>query len=476
MKTQRSIDVRNPRNGQNDYAFTATSEAELDRHAAVLRGAQGDWQANGVAARVAVLREFHRALSANADAIIDALSVDTGRLTTARGEFYGTLASIEGWCQLAPSLLASQSTAARSMADVTIEQTGQPYPLLGAISPWNFPLLLSFIDVTPALLAGCAAIVKPSEVTPRFVEPVTDSINRVPALRDVLRLCPGDGETGAALIDRVDVVAFTGSVATGKTVLRAAANAFIPAFLELGGKDPAIVLDRSDLERASTALLRASVAATGQACQSIERIYVHENVFDSFVETLVTKARDVPFSYPDPHSGILGPLIFERQADIIQSHIDDATAKGATVLTGGRIEHHGGGAWIAPTVLTGVTHQMRVMTDETFGPLMPIMSFAHEDEAIALANDSNYGLSAAVFGPTMDDATRVARRLKAGGISVNEAGLTTRLFETEKSTFGYSGMGPSRVGPSGLTRFVRRQSLYQHAGNVMPVDAFKEDS
>ena len=290
----------------------------------------------------------------------------------------------------------------------------------------------------------------------------------------MLRFVSGDGRTGAALIEHVDAVAFTGSVATGKKVAVAAATAFIPAFLELGGKDPAIILEGSDIERAATAILRASVAATGQACQSLERVYVHQSQYDAFADLLAAKAAATKLSYPDPHDGIIGPLIFERQGEIIQSHLDDAIERGAAVRTGGEVKKLDGGLWIEPTVLTNVDHDMRIMREETFGPVVPVMAFADEAEAVRLANDSDYGLSAAVFGPTEEDALRVAEKINAGGVSVNDAGLTAMIFEEQKSAFRCSGMGPSRMGPSGLLRFFRQKALYLNRGGVMPIEVMAE--
>ena len=269
-------------------------------------------------------------------------------------------------------------------------------------------------------------------------------------------------------------MAFTGSVATGLKVARAAAEAFIPAFLELGGKDPAIVLPGSDVDRATTSILRASVSATGQACQSLERIYVHESQHDDFVAMLAEKAEAASLSYPDPRKGIIGPLIFDRQAEIIASHLDDAVAKGAVIHTGGEVKDLDGGKWVAPTVLSKVDHSMKIMTEETFGPVMPVMAYATEEEAVGLANDSQYGLSAAVFGAAEEDALRVAARLNAGGISVNDAGMTTMIFESCKNAFNYSGMGPSRMGPTGMTRFFRQKALYINRGDTVPLEAMAE--
>ncbi len=470
----RVMNVRNPRTGEHDYVLRIGSTEALGATAARVRSAQPAWLASGVGARIDVLRRWQQSLNEWRERIVAALAVDTGRKLLAEQEFEGLQRSIDRWCGLAPELLTEKSAAALAMPDVEIHQHVDPYPVVGAISPWNFPLLLSFIDVTPALLAGSAAIIKPSEVTPRFAEPVIESIRAVTELAAVLAVAPGDGQTGAALISEVDVVAFTGSVATGRKVAEAAAREFIPAFLELGGKDPVIVLAGSDVERATTAILRASIAATGQACQSIERIYVARELHDEFAEVLARKASAAKLSRENPGQGIVGPLIFDRQAEIISRHLEDAIAKGAKILVGGLVENVNGAFWIAPTVVTNVDHSMQLMTEETFGPIMPIMAFGTVDEAVALANDTVFGLSAAVFGPDDEVALRVAARLNAGGVSVNDAGMTTMLFETEKSAYGFSGMGPSRVGASGLTRFLRRKSLYVNRGDVFPIEFFRE--
>ena len=470
----RLIPVRNPRTGEDDFSIEATTGEEIAALATELRSEQAAWRNLDIGERIEVLQSFKDALERNRDTIVTAVSVDTGRHAIASQELDGLMRSIDRWCQDAPALVKQHERPSKALPHIAIQQRHEPFELVGVISPWNFPLLLSFIDATPALIAGCAVIIKPSEVTPRFAEPVRNAIAEVPALHKVLRFIDGDGVTGSALIEHVDAVAFTGSVATGKKVAAAAAEQFIPAFLELGGKDPVVILPGSDLERAATAILRASVAATGQACQSLERIYVHESQHDEFVALLTEKAKATPISYPDPREGIVGPLIFARQAEIIASHLEDAAARGAKTHVGGTVEELGGGQWIAPTVLSNVTHDMRLMREETFGPVMPVMSYKSEDEAVSLANDSDYGLSAAVFGATEDDALRVAEKINAGGISVNDAGLTTMIFEEEKSAFRCSGMGPSRVGASGLTRFFRNKALFLNRGAVMPIDVMAE--
>ena len=474
LQSDRRIQVRNPRSGQWDYTFVAPDKPALATTAQSLRTKQPNWLQMGVKHRISIIQRWQEALHSERDAIVGALQQDTGRLMLADKEFDGLQQNIDRWCSQAPALLEPYQQPAVTMPAVNIYRETSPYQLLGAISPWNFPLLLSFIDVVPALLAGCSALIKPSEISPRFAMPVIRSIAAVPELADVLAITPGDGLTGQQLIEQVDVVAFTGSVATGRKVAVAAAQQFIPAFLELGGKDPVIVLEGSDLERATTAILRASIAATGQACQSLERIYIARGEHDQFIQLLSKKAQAVGLTRENPHQGIVGPLIFARQADIIQSHLDDALKKGATLYCGGNVEDDAGVKWVAPTVLGNVDHSMKIMTEETFGPIMPVMSFDTPADAIALANDTCYGLSAAVFGKDDESALKVAQQVKAGGISVNDAGMTTMVFETEKSAFGFSGMGPSRMGASGLTRFLRQKSLYVNRGDVFPISMFSE--
>jgi acyl-CoA reductase-like NAD-dependent aldehyde dehydrogenase len=295
-----------------------------------------------------------------------------------------------------------------------------------------------------------------------------------PELAAVFRWVEGDGSTGAAIIDTVDAIAFTGSVATGRIVAEGCARNFIPAFLELGGKDPAIVLPTANLEKAARIILRASVQATGQACQSLERIYVPEEHYDAFVAVLVAMAEKVELNYPDVHQGQIGPLIFARQAEIIVAHIEDAVQKGAEIRCGGKIESYGGGTWIRPTVLTGVDHSMQVMTEETFGPVIPVMPYKDVDAAIRLANDTKYGLSAAVIGPDIDEAIAVGRQINVGAVSINDGGLTTDVHDAVHDSFRLSGMGASRMGMSGITRFMRQKAILIRHAEALGIESLTE--
>jgi acyl-CoA reductase-like NAD-dependent aldehyde dehydrogenase len=376
------------------------------------------------------------------------------------------------WAARAPGMLREAERAgAAAMPGVSWRTRLVPYGLVGVISPWNFPLLLALADAVPALAAGCAVLVKPSEVTPRFIGPLMAAVAAVPEIAAVLRLVEGDGATGAALVENVDFVAFTGSVATGRKVGEAAARAFVPASLELGGKDPLLVLESADPEHAAAIALSASCRATGQACQSIERVYVARGIEAPFVAALVAAAEAVPLNTAGRDAPGLGPFIFAAQAAAVQAQIDDAVARGARVLAGGRVEEHGG-LWLRPTVLVDVPADARVMTEETFGPVMPVTAFDTVDEAVALANGGVFGLSAAVVAGTLEEAAAVGARLRAGAVSLNDAALTSLLSDAEKSSFGLSGIGPPRSGAAGLTRFCRTQAEYAQAGTPLPIGAF----
>ena len=466
------IEAANPRGG-DAYRFPAADPADVETAGRRLRGAQPAWAALSVDARMDKLGQWSDALGRCRQDIVAALTDDTGRALLSTAEFDGALRRINYWREKSPALLAARSAGiSESMPSVRFEHRHAPFGLVAVVSPWNFPLLLMLIDAVPALAAGCAVLGKPSEHTPRFVEPLMDSVREVPELARVLDCVRGGPETGSTAVDVADAVCFTGSVATGRKVGARAGERLIPAFLELGGKDPLVVLADADIEAAATIALRGSVVATGQACQSIERVYVHEALYSDLVHRLIEAASSVTLNLERVDTGHLGPFIDPRQADRVAAQLADATDRGATLHCGGVVRRDGG-AWCAPAVLTGVHHGMLLYRDETFGPVIPIMRFADDDEAVRLANDSEFGLSAAVLGAE-DHALSVARRLRAGAVSVNDAGLTAQVGDVEKDSFGVSGVGRSRMGASGLLRFLRRQALLVQTSPAAPLEAFRE--
>lgn len=452
-----------------------TSRSEIPALAAKLRAAWPSWRGLEADERAEVMIAWQASLYARRDAIVDALIQDTGRRLISESEFDAVQGRIGYWAERAPNLLRQSSKGdSKTAPGVRYEHRLHPFGVVGILSPWNLPLLLSVIDAIPALLAGCAVLLKPSEVTLGFIDPLRDSIAAVPELAAVFELVTGDGHVGEAIVDIGDAVCFTGSTRTGRKVAARAGARLIPAFLELGGKDPLIVLEGADLDLAVSAALRGSILNTGQACQSIERVYVHARLYQPFVDHMVEEAKRVRLNIDDSNPGHLGPFIDPRQVETLTAHLGDALAKGA-IQHCGEILSTKRGIWSSPIVLTEVSHEMRVMREETFAPVIPIMSFSTVDQAMELANDSSYGLSAAVIGP-QDQAMEVAQRIRAGAVSINDCGLTTQISDVEKDSFAESGVGQSRMGDAGLLRFLRKQALLIQRGDVLSIDAFVEYS
>lgn len=466
--------ARNPRTGEEDYSFTPSTALEVAAAAARLRDKQPAWEALGPQGRGTVLRTYADLITARSGELIEALSIDTGRQAIAQIEVFSAADMLRRWADRAPDLFAQLPRAVENSAipGIEIEPRHSAYPLFGAIAPWNFPMILSHVDAVPALAAGCAALIKPSEVTPRFARPLADILEKLPELP--LELVMGGPEIGQALIDEVDYICFTGSTATGRKVAEAAARNLIPANLELGGKDPMIVTASADPAKAAGIALRSSIAATGQACQSIERIYVAREIAEPFLDALVAAAEGVGITHPDPASGHIGPFIFPSQADKVQAHIDNAKDSGARVLTGGKVETLDGGKYLRPTVLADVTAEMAVMREETFGPVIPVVVYENIEDAIAQANDTEYGLSAAVLAGSLEEASEIGARIDAGAISLQDGSLTAMVHDAANQSRKASGLGPSRMGDEGLLRFLRVQALIRQTGEAPTIAAFAE--
>jgi succinate-semialdehyde dehydrogenase / glutarate-semialdehyde dehydrogenase len=462
------LPLRNPRTGVIEGHFSAATADDVTTTVARLRAAQGAWRGAGVQARADTLRAWLPQLQARREAIVAALSVDTGRWAEAELEFNAVCSSIERWCTQAPALLAEEPARQAAIPFIRIEPQRWPHPVVGIISPWNWPLLLALIDAVPALLAGCAVLIKPSEVTPRFVAPFMASIAAVPELAAVWHTVLGGAATGQAMVQAVDAICFTGSVRTGRHVGQAAMEAFIPCFLELGGKDPAIVLADADVDRAARSLAWGGMVGAGQSCMSIERVYVEEPVASEFEKRLVSHVKQLQLNWPDIRQGQIGPIIAAPQIDIVRRHLADALARGARALCGGKVVDHDGGSWCEPTVLVDVTPDMLVMHEETFAAILPVMRCATVDAAVTQANSGAYGLSAAVFGRDMAQARAIAQRLQAGAVSINDSSLTAMVHDAAKQSFKFSGLGGSRMGLASMARFYRQQALLINEANVSP--------
>ncbi len=466
MTDATTLPLRNPRTGLSDGELPITAASEVAALGAQLRQAQLAWAERSIEERCARLDALADALVARRDGFLDALLADTGRWHESQIEVDGTVGAIRRWAQQAAGCLAEKPAQQEAIPFIHSQQTWVPYAVVGVISPWNFPLMLTLIDAVPALAAGCSILAKPSEVTSRFVPLLRDALDEA-GLGEVFKLVTGAGATGQAVIEASDQICFTGSVATGRKVGEACARRFIPASLELGGKDPALVLSDANIAHAARALAWGSFVNGGQSCMSIERVYVEATVADAFIAALVKEASALELAWPDPKQGQIGPVIAASQVELVRGQLADAKAKGARALTGGELIEHGG-VWCPPTVLVDVTDEMAVVADESFASVLPVMVVADEAEAIARANATEFGLSAAVFTQSPERAQRVARQLQAGGISINDACLTGMVQTAEKQSFKLSGMGGSRMGTASIRRFVRARALLINNGTASP--------
>ena len=340
----------------------------------------------------------------------------------------------------------------------------KPLGVVGVISPWNFPWATPLDEVVMALMAGNAVVLKPSELTPLSALRIGVIFKEARLPEGLLEIVTGDGSTGAALVEAgVDKIMFTGSVATGKRVAEAAAKRLVPVVLELGGKDPMIVLEDAKLENVARAAIWGAFCNSGQACASIERCYVHESIAPQFIDLVVKETRALRQGKPSIEGVDVGAMTNERQLQIVESHISDALEKGARVQTGGSRVNDGDGWFHQPTVVTDVDHSMEIMTEETFGPVLPIMTFKTDDEAVRLANDSIYGLTASVFTSDIRRGRELAERIDAGTVMINEVVYTHAVAQTPWGGVKQSGYGRTH-GRLGLLELVTPQHI--HANKV----------
>ncbi|MDQ3991637.1 MAG: aldehyde dehydrogenase family protein, partial [Actinomycetota bacterium] len=320
----------------------------------------------------------------------------------------------------------------------------RPLGVVGVISPWNYPMIIPLGEVAQGLAAGNGVILKPSELTPLAGDLIADLFAEAGLPRGLLRVVHGRGETGKALCEAGPVrkVFFTGSIETGRKVMQAAAAHGKPVMLELGGKDPAVVCADADIERTVAGVLWSGLCNSGQTCAGVERIYVDRRIHDRFVERLVAGARDVVPGDPKEPTTQIGPMNNDMQYAKVLEQLEDAVGKGAMVECGGPVEVAGlPGKFVAPVVLTGVDHSMKVMSEETFGPLLPVMAFDDEDEAVRLANDSRYGLGASVWSRDLRRARALGSRIDAGMLWINDATYSHGLGQAPWGGVKESGTG-----------------------------------
>jgi acyl-CoA reductase-like NAD-dependent aldehyde dehydrogenase len=455
------IAVENPVTGATVRTIPVTAPEQVAALVARARAAQPAWEAAGFDARAAVLRRAQRWMFDNTERVIDTIVSETGKAyEDALVEIAYAGPAFGFWARNAARYLRDERIRSRTpfVAGRKLAVRFRPVGVVGVIGPWNYPLVNSFGDCIPALAAGNAVVLKPSELTPLTSLLMRECMRESGLPEDLFAVAPGYGETGAALIDHVDMVMFTGSTETGKKVMAQAAERVTPVSLELGGKDPLIVLSDADLERAANAAAYYGLFNTGQTCISVERVYVEAPVYDEFVAKLTDKVRGLR-NQPStgPGTSEVGSLTSPPQVDIVEQHVRDAVDKGARVLVGGHRPERPG-LWYEPTVLADVDHSMLCMTEETFGPTLPVMKVADTEEAVRLANDSPYGLSASVFSKDVARGEAVARRIEAGAVCVNDAVTNYLALELPMGGWKASGLG-SRHGAGGIRKYTKQQSL-----------------
>jgi acyl-CoA reductase-like NAD-dependent aldehyde dehydrogenase len=335
----------------------------------------------------------------------------------------------------------------------------EPHGVVGIISPWNYPFSIPATETLAALVAGNAVVLKPSEFTSLVALELESLLHSAGVPADIFKVVVGDGATGAALLQsQIDKLVFTGSVATGKRIAAAAAERLLPVVLELGGKDPMIVLEDADVDVASSAAVWGAFVNAGQACLSVERCYVHRNLYEPFLKACVEKTKRLRVGRGmDPNTDV-GPMIHERQLQIVESHVEDAKERGARVLAGGKRLPELGVNFFAPTVLMDVSQTMRIMREETFGPVLPVMAFDSDDRAVRLANDSEYGLAASVWTRNAARGESLARRIHAGTVMVNDVVSCFGISEAPHGGAKASGLGRTH-GRFGLEEMVRVKYL-----------------
>jgi len=456
------IAVENPATGAVIAHVADLSADRVAELARIGRSAQVGWQALGFDARARIMKRMQKWVMDNADRLVETIVSETGKTyeDAFMVEINYTGGAIAYWARHAEKFLADEKIRATTLAVVgkKLVTRYEALGLIGVIGPWNYPLTNSFGDCIPALLAGNSVILKPSEVTPLTSLLVAEGLAESGLPDGVFQVATGRGETGAALVDEVDMIMFTGSTETGKKVMARAAQTLTAVALELGGKDPMIVLSDADLDRAANLAVYYSMLNGGQTCISIERVYVEEPVYDEFVQKVVAKVGALrQGESTGPATAEVGAVTFPRQLEIIEDHVRDALAKGARTLTGGR-RRPGKGMFYEPTVLVDVDHSMKAMTEETFGPTLPIMKVADAEQALELANDSPYGLGGAVFGDRKR-AERLARRMHAGAVCVNDALLNYVAVELPMGGWKASGLG-TRHGAAGIRKFTKQQSIF----------------
>ena len=450
----------NPRTGEKLGEVPVATPADVHAAVARARRAQQGWAAMGVDRRNAVLNRLRDVLFDRADEIANVVSSENGKPPVeATGLIAPVCATIKLHTDLAKRLEPGEKVSATFFVGARARIFYEPVGVAGYILPWNFPFELGMKHMIPALAAGNAVVQKPSQANPLIGELIASLFRDAGVPDDLVQMVHGYAETAQALIDEVDAICFVGSTATGKKVMSRAAETLTPVVLELGGNDAAIVRADADLDLTARGLVNGTCYNAGQVCNGIERIYVPHDLVEPLVEKILAIVGSLRSAWEttDAHYD-LGPIIWAPQLEIYEAHTSDALERGAALRTGGAARREGGGLYWPPTVLTGMTHEMKMMREETFGPFLAIMGVDSDEEAIRLANDSQYGLGGSVWTRDTRAGEAIARRVRTGSVMVNNAiqsgGCVTLPFGGE----GDSGVGRAQ-GEQAYYHYVATKSV-----------------
>lgn len=454
-----AIEINNPATGDPVGSVERTPLDEIAGLVATARKSQKTWGLRPFAERAAILQRFHDLVLDRSDEVLDAIQSETGKsrrdalaeLVTVAGTARYYLAHGEGF------LAAKRKRGAIPLlTQSSLEH--RPHGVVGLIVPWNYPFLLSVGDALPALLAGNAVILKPSDVTPLSVVLGKDLLEKSGLNPDLLGIVQGGADAGAELLRHVDYIGFTGSSANGRKVAVAAADRLIPFSLELGGKNPMIVLKEAPLDQVAEGLLAGAFSNAGQTCIAIERVYVEAPVFDRFARLVADRTKALKLGWSRNFDIDVGSMIHPAHAAKVQETIDAAVRAGASVLAGAKRRSDLGPAFVEPTVLTHVDRRAPIAVEETFGPVVSLHRVASRDEAIELANDSQYGLHASVWAGGAAPAMEIARRLEAGSVAINSTLMIYNAFDLPMGGVKQSGIG-RRHAEHGILRYTQAQSI-----------------